>query len=69
MLPESTTDEVVESLLSMHCAHADARTRHLFRQTLYQLIYLAKSEKSLELQQEALPFMSWKHKIPTMNYN
>ncbi len=62
---EMTSFEVVDSSAAIYCNHANIRTQHLFKQTLYQLIGMAKAEKSAERQNEHFDIES--QSIGTLN--
>lgn len=43
-----TPDQLIDDLVFLHYGQADARTKHLFRQSLLVLMELAKREERLE---------------------
>jgi hypothetical protein len=49
-----STDEVIEQLVALTHGTSDARTQHLYRQSLQVLVELAKAEQRAEAC-EALP--------------
>jgi len=48
------TDNVIEEIISQADGHEpDARKRHVFRQTLYGLVRLARAEQLLDMRRDA----------------
>jgi len=52
MSAEITIDEYIETMVTLHYGHSDARTQHLYRQSLHVLVELSKAEQRHETNME-----------------
>jgi hypothetical protein len=61
MFLDTNIDEVIETMVTVNHGNSDARTQHMFRQSLYSLVHLAKTQQMVELQRDQLQIANVLH--------